>query len=247
MQVGSRLVTKLWNVARFSERFLEGYILPQGVPTLAPTDRWILSRLHRLIQRVTELFQNYDYSTAKGETESFFWTILTDNYLEMVKRRLYGDSSANRESARYTLYTVLSVIVKLFAPILPYVTEQIYQGLFAADENRSSIHLAKWPVAQQAMIDDQGELLGEALVEIATAVRRYKTVLSLALNTELPLLHLVTDNNNLASLLQDAEEDIHSVTRVLKVKVSSQIPSNSKVISNSTGVTVALISSEGLL
>ena len=88
IQMGAKLVTKLWNVARFSERFLEGYT-PQAAGDLAgqftPADRWILARLQQLIRRVTALFQDYDYAAAKSEVEIFFWRDLADNYLEMCK------------------------------------------------------------------------------------------------------------------------------------------------------------------
>ena len=71
IQVGARLVTKLWNVARFSQRFLADYC-PSTPPSLSPADRWILSRLQRLIKEATQLFRNYEFAGAKNETESFF-------------------------------------------------------------------------------------------------------------------------------------------------------------------------------
>ena len=152
IQTGAKLVTKLWNVASFSQRFLEGYCPPEQIPTLSPADRWILSRTQRLIERVTELFQGYDYAAAKSEMESFFWRDLADNYLEMAKGRLYNETSAGYDGARYTLFHVLLAMVKLFAPFLPHVTEVIYQGLFAAFEGAESVHRARWPRANAALL-----------------------------------------------------------------------------------------------
>ena len=123
IQTGAKLVTKLWNIGRFSQHFLEDYRPPAERPALSPTDRWILSRTQRLILRVTDLFRNYDYAAAKSETESFFWRGLADNYLEMSKERLYDETSEMHEGARYTLYHVLLTVVKLFAPLLPYIEE----------------------------------------------------------------------------------------------------------------------------
>ncbi len=130
IQTGAKLVTKLWNVARFSQRFLENYQPPAQHPALSPIDRWILTRTQRLIRRVTELFRNYDYAAAKSETESFFWRDLADNYLEMSKERLYAGEDERRGGARYTLYHVLLSVIKLFAPFLPYITEEMFQALF---------------------------------------------------------------------------------------------------------------------
>ena len=99
IQLGARLVTKLWNVARFSERFLENYRPPQLLPNqLSTADRWILSRMQTLIRRVTSLLESYDYAAAKNEIEIFFWGDLTDNYLEMSKQRLYNGSDLDREA-----------------------------------------------------------------------------------------------------------------------------------------------------
>ncbi|HJT56679.1 MAG TPA: valine--tRNA ligase, partial [Ktedonobacteraceae bacterium] len=98
--IGAKLVTKLWNVARFSERFLQEYRVPAEVPAFTPTDRWLLSRAQRLIMRATELLRNYEYAAAKSETESFFWRELADNYLEMSKERLYDATNEMHEGAR---------------------------------------------------------------------------------------------------------------------------------------------------
>jgi valyl-tRNA synthetase len=99
IKVGARLVTKIWNIARFAEQFLTDYTLPADPPELSPADRWILSRLQRLIERSTDLYENYDYATAKSEIETFFWTEFTDNYIEMCKQRLYERNSPGFESA----------------------------------------------------------------------------------------------------------------------------------------------------
>src|SRR5205085_7923775 len=185
---GAKLVTKLWNVARFSERFLENY-RPE-LPAFTPTDCWLLSRTQQLIGRVTELFHNYDYAAAKSETESFFWRELADNYLEMSKERLYDESSEMREGARYTLYTVLLAILKLFAPFLPYITEEIYLALFAETEGSASIHISPWPTANEAFVDDKADTAGETLIEVATAVRRYKSESNISVGTQLQRLQL---------------------------------------------------------
>ncbi len=107
IQVGAKLVTKLFNVAKFTERFLEDYSPPQAAASIislsfTPADRWILSRTQRLIQRVTALLEEYDYAAAKSEIEVFFWSELADNYLEMVKQRLYNPQHPAYPAARFT-------------------------------------------------------------------------------------------------------------------------------------------------
>lgn len=237
MQAGARLVTKFWNVASFSQRFLEGYRPPEHIPALSPADRWILSRAQRLIARVTELFRSYEYAAAKSEMEGFFWRDLADNYLEMAKGRLYNQASAG---ARYALFQALLTTVKLFAPFLPHVTETIYQMLFATGEGNESVHRARWPGANEELLDDLAEAVGEALVEVATAVRRYKSEQALSLSTELERLQLATEETSLAQALQAATEDMRSITRARRIELCERLDANLEAVKTDGIIRVAL-------
>lgn len=241
---GAKLATKLWNVARLAERVLADYAPPAMPPMLAPTDRWMMARLRRLVERVTALFQEYDYATARAETESFFWTTLADNYLELAKMRLYDASDPLGEGARYTLRTTLLTVVKLFAPFQPYVTEEIYTTLFAAEGG--SIHRASWPTAADLPTgdgsdgDDTAQTLGEALVTIATAVRRYKSEQSLSLGHELARLQIVTDDPALAESLRASATDLRSVTRAAQVEIGGQLDASLHELTADGGIRLAI-------
>ncbi|HEX3272396.1 MAG TPA: class I tRNA ligase family protein, partial [Ktedonobacterales bacterium] len=217
---GAKLVTKLWNVAKFAERFLQGDLSTTAPDTLPPTDRWLLSRAQRLIARVTALFEAYDYAAAKSEIEAFFWRDLADNYLELAKARLYEATGPAHEAARYTLGTVLLDTIKLFAPFLPHVTDEIYVGLFATSDGHRTIHRAAWPAPDETLIDEESEEAGEVIVEIATAMRRHKSEANLSLGAELPGLTLTTDSESLAEALRASEADLRSVTRAREVIVT---------------------------
>jgi valyl-tRNA synthetase len=243
IQTGYKLVNKLWNVARFSQRFLLTYAPPgkdSNLPRLSPADRWILSRTQRLVRRTTELMRNYDYAAAKSETESFFWTELADNYLEMAKLRLYDEMCATGEGARYALYHTLLATLKLFAPFVPHVTEQIYQGVFAEKEKRRSIHIAHWPVADPRFQDDEVETIGEILTAITTAVRRYKSEHSLSLGSELKQLQLATDDPALIVALWEAEDDLTSVTRAQTIRIGERLDDKLEVLPDAGPVAIAL-------
>jgi valyl-tRNA synthetase len=222
IQIGAKLVNKIWNVARFSARFIPSHPGPlsqweREKREFTPADRWLLSRIQRLIQRVTALFEDYDYAAAKAETEAFFWHF-ADNYLELAKQRLYDDDHPQRAGAVFTLHHTLLALLKLFAPILPHVTERIYLGIFAAAENES-IHASAWPVPDESMIDDEAEALGEIILEIATAVRRFKSERNLSLGTELKRLQLATDDLSLRESLPYANADLMSITRAIDIKI----------------------------
>lgn len=223
---GAKLITKLWNVARFSERFLADYQPVQEAYKLTPTDSWLLARLASLIERVSSLMRAYEYATAKSESEVFFWRDLTDNYLEMCKERLYGAAGPLREGARYTLYHALLTMLKLFAPFMPYVTEEIYRGLFARAGEPISLHLTSWPEADPAWKSSQAEATGELLLTVATAVRRYKSEAGISLGSELTRLLISTQDVHQAVLLEAAGRDILSVTRARELRVGAGIAFN---------------------
>jgi len=255
IQLGAKLVTKLWNAARFCERFLAGHQhtelsainrdLPQ-LMYLSPADRWILSRMQKLVNRVTLLLENYEYAAAKSEIENFFWNEFADNYLEMCKQRLYSGDQDHANAARVTLYNLLLTLTKLFAPFLPYITETIYQGLFAEQDlskstEFSSLHLSAWPEVNPNLENEFAEQVGAILVEIATAVRRYKSENNLSLGTELQQLLLVTEDTQLITHLTYARGDLSSVTRALGIDINIKLPKGSISILESGKINAFLV------
>lgn len=240
IRAGDKLVTKLWNVARFAERFLAenpaiGVTAAPPTDRLTVADRWLLSQMQRLIAQATERFRAYDYAAARSETEHTFWT-MADNYLEMAKKRLY-DGGPGAAGAIYTLSHALLTTVKLLAPFLPYVTEAIYQGLL---ETEDSVHNSRWPRADDALLDEAAEAAGESLVEIATAVRRYKSESGLSLGQELAHLHLDTPDPELAALLRAAEQDLASITRAVTITIGDTPPSDLTWLESDGTMRVAL-------
>lgn len=238
IKLGAKLVTKLWNVARFSQRFLVDYDPNSDSnlrsssasieKSLSPADRWILSRLQRLVRRTTDLLENYDYAAAKSEIENFFWGEFTDNYLEMCKQRLYGNEGTRKEAAAFSLYHLVLTLTKLFAPFLPFITETIYQGLFISEEEINSepfdsIHLSRWPVANSKLEDDLAEQVGVNLVDIATCVRRFKSERGLPLSTELQRMTVFHQDRRIAVQLKKSMNDLASITRVREIIVDDYL------------------------
>ncbi|UCD09854.1 MAG: valine--tRNA ligase [Dehalococcoidales bacterium] len=218
---GQKLVTKLWNVARFSSSFILDFKPPETVPLLLPTDKWVLSELQQLISDVSVSYRKYDHLTAKNRIEGYFWNTVADNYLEMVKSRLYDqpDGSIQKESARYTLYKVLNTVLKLLASVMPYITEEIYQVLFTKHEDVNSIHLAKWPVVNPELEDGYAGSVGKVLVEIATQVRRYKSENELPMSAKLQFMRVTVLSEKLRDKLNECITDIGSVTRVDNIEL----------------------------
>jgi valyl-tRNA synthetase len=236
IQLGDKLVNKLWNVARFAARFLEEDVPDrlQAWPATTPADRWILARAQEVIRTATDRLSAYEHAAAKSVVEAFFWTELADNYLEMAKMRLYDSANTGHQGARFALYHVLLATLKLFAPFLPYVTERIYRELYASEE-APSLHTAAWPVPDPGLDDPSARAAGEALVGIATAVRRYKSENGLSLAAPMRRLELSTQAPSLQEVLRQARTDLQSVTRAQESAVVAE-PSPGAAIAPTDGV-----------
>ena len=130
---GKKLITKLINASRFIFMNLKDY-KGEKPKKLEATDELFLNELNKLIEGVTEDFENYEYSLAKQKVDQFFWRDFCDNYLEIVKKRVYNGKGNEKISAQYALYNSLLTILKLFAPIIPFITEEIYQNNFKTFE-----------------------------------------------------------------------------------------------------------------
>lgn len=208
---GKRTVTKIWNAARFCFLHLKDFKPKSIFKPKDFCDRWILDRLQKTILAVTKSFENYEYSKAKRAIEEFFWHDFCDRYLEFVKYRLYRSQDKrvynfcghkkcrqiitdslwlNKEDldlAKNTLYYVLLSILKLYAPILPFICEEIYQLYFRILEKEKSIHLCQWPKVNKSYIikSEADKVEFDKVLAIVDLIRKYKTEKGISLGKEI--------------------------------------------------------------
>jgi valyl-tRNA synthetase len=211
---GRRLVTKLWNAARFAAGHLEGFT-PGETPDLHPFDRWILARLTVSIARATAGMDQYEYSSCIAEAETFFWKALCDNYLEIVKSRLYGEDQKAANAARHALYTALYGVLRLFAPVMVHITDELYNLVFRPHEKHDSIHTAPWPEAGTP--DPEALKYGEMALLVIEEARRHKSENNLSMATELSGMNVCVPEADLAAL-RGFEADLMAVTRALRME-----------------------------
>ncbi len=187
---GQKFLNKLWNASRFVSMHLQDY-RKVDKPELELIDHWILTKLNNVIRESTDSFERYEYSKAKISVEQFFWGDFCDNYLEMVKDRLYSTDEAkkvSRDAALYTLYTVLLGSLKLLGPFTPHATEEIYQCLFRESHGFESLHVSSWPQAEALWDDSDALRLGDAATVIVSTLRQYKNANNLAQNAPLSMV-----------------------------------------------------------
>lgn len=211
----ARFLTKLWNVSRFIEGRLEDF--PGGKAELSLTDRWIISKLQRLITEVRGNFDAYVFNIPLQSIRSFIWHELADYYLEMVKHRLYKPELYGEDSkiaAQYTLNYVLENILRLLAPVAPHISEELYTEMF----KEKSVHLRAFPAADKGLIDEKAEKACELLVEIVNQIRKYKTDNNLSLGAELEKLVIQTPD---VEIVKSLEKDIKGTGRIQTVEVKT--------------------------
>ncbi len=207
---GRKLINKLLNASKFVFMNLEGYDgkKPQRLELI---DELFLNKTKKLIYSVTESFEKYEYSKAKNEVEQFFWSDFCDNYLEIVKKRVYQGEGEKKLSAQYALYKSLLIILKMIAPIMPFITEEIYQEYFKKIEKDNSIHISEWPDDKAKYNEDSSF---ETFVEILAKIRQEKTNAQKAMNSEIVL----TLEKDVYKKLEGMLEDLKNVTNATEIK-----------------------------
>jgi valyl-tRNA synthetase len=201
---GARLANKLWNAAKLIDKISERGAV-QNITNVI--DKWVLSRAMLIVSEATELFEEYNYAGARRVVEEFFW-FFSDNYLEFVKYRFYN----NDKSASYSLRKAFLVIIKMLAPFIPYITEEIYQNIYkGAEESPHSIHLSGWPAYEEGLYDEEAMKEGDSAQKIVAVIRSWKHDNGLALNAELS--ELIVEGGDLKA----TERDIKGAMNIKKI------------------------------
>ncbi|QIM21282.1 valine--tRNA ligase [Phycicoccus sp. HDW14] len=185
IKVGRRLAIKVLNASKFALSFgsVEGDLAAQVTD---PLDLSVLAGLREVVEKATAGFEAWDHTRALEATESFFWTFC-DDYLELVKDRAYGSrGEEGAASARATLRIVLDVLLRLFAPVLPFVTEEVWSWTHDA----GSVHRAPWPTVDEVPAGGDPAVLAAVGAALAV-VRKAKSEAKVGMRAEVPVATLV--------------------------------------------------------
>lgn len=195
---------KLWNAARFVLMNTEEQDcgINGGELKYSEADKWIVSRLNQVIANTTDAIDNYRFDHAAQEIYEFTWNEYCDWYLELSKISLQSDNEALQRGTRQTLLTVLETILRLAHPVMPFITEEIWQRVAPlAGVQAETIMLQPYPVADDTQIDAQAVDAIEWTKQFILGVRRIRGEMNIAPGKPLPVLLenvTETDENHLA-------------------------------------------------
>jgi valyl-tRNA synthetase len=221
MKIGRRLAIKLLNATRFALNLSPDSLCTDDADPAAvtePLDRALVASLAALVAQATEAFDAYDYARALERTEAFFWSFC-DDYLELVKSRAYGGdtfSEAETASARATLDIALSVLLRLFAPFLPFAAEEVWSWWRVG-----SVHRAPWP-----RVDELGDVTAgdpatlAATAAVLGAIRRAKSDAKASMRTAVELV-IVRDTPEHLAHLELAARDLREAGNVAELRTEA--------------------------
>ncbi|MFZ5353916.1 MAG: valine--tRNA ligase [Bacillota bacterium] len=213
-----RFLTKLWNASKFAIMHLADYDNKKPQKLMA-SDKWIISGFNQTMTKAKGYLDRYEIGAARQAIDDFFWNDFCDNYLELVKDRLYKPEvhgAEERTSGQHALYKVLLGILKLYSIYVPHITEEIYQAYFAEKENLLSIHTSQWDEGSET--DIKLQRFGYMLDEILKEVRKYKSENNLSLRAELKKL-ILTIPDEAVGLMKDALLDIKICTASESIEI----------------------------
>ncbi|MBQ3334719.1 MAG: valine--tRNA ligase [Eubacteriaceae bacterium] len=210
-------LNKIWNAARFVLMYLDEDVETDlSKVNLETTDRWILSRMNTVIGEVSVNMDKYELGIAASKIYEFTWNEFCDWYIELVKVRLNGDDGDSKAAACATLVTVLTNILKMLHPVIPFITEEIYHYLPGAGE---AMIIADWPKANDALYDEAAENKIGYLSEVIRALRKIRKEADVP-NKKKAAVYIVSDNKARHELLSKESEILSrmgSVSEVLSI------------------------------
>jgi valyl-tRNA synthetase len=213
-EMARNFANKIWNAARFVLMNLGSEAEPEEASKIPDTsrlqlaDRWILSRLHETIRIVNDSFGTYDFDEACKALYSFIWSEYCDWYLELAKPRLQSEST-DAAVVRAVLSHVQETTMRLLHPLMPFITEEIWQTL---PHDGDSIMVADYPVFDPERIDKEAESQMELLMELARSIRNIRAELGVAPGKEIAAF-VISRNADVTAVLEANKGNLESLTR----------------------------------
>ncbi|ADQ06965.1 valyl-tRNA synthetase [Caldicellulosiruptor hydrothermalis 108] len=232
VEANRNFANKIWNAARFVLMNLDiDTSFKPDASKFTFTERWILSRLDTLVREVTENLEKFEIGIAAQKLYDFIWDEFCDWYIEMSKPTLYNKEASNNKEVQYVLLTVLTDVLKLLHPFMPFVTEEIYLNLPHVEE---SLVIATWPKPRGYQFTEDIQMV-EKLIELIRSLRNLRLERNIKPDIK-PKVYIKTDELSMANQLSLWEIYVKRLANFDQVIISNEVPEDSVALVLSWGV-----------
>lgn len=215
-------INKIWNASRYVIMNLDDETkaeLPADLSVLTLADKWILSRLNETIASVTKNFDKFEFGEAGRSLYNFIWNDFADWYIEMTKETLNGNDEAAKKNVQAVLAYVLDNTLRLLHPIMPFVTEAIWQEM---PHDGESIVVAAYPEEKAELDNPTAEADFQSLTDLIKAVRTIRTEANAPMSTEIDVL-IKTSDENLARIFDENSDYINRFVNPKSLEISADV------------------------
>lgn len=215
-------INKIWNASRYVIMNLDDETkaeLPADLSVLTLADKWILSRLNETIASVTKNFDKFEFGEAGRSLYNFIWNDFADWYIEMTKETLNGNDEAAKKNVQAVLAYVLDNTLRLLHPIMPFVTEAIWQEM---PHDGESIVVATYPEVKAELDNPTAEADFQSLTDLIKAVRTIRTEANAPMSTEIDVL-IKTSDENLARIFDENSDYINRFVKPKSLEISADV------------------------
>lgn len=237
LKIGGKLLNKLWNAARFVAEHVQDVHPLHGVDIVeGAVNQWILHRVTSTFSAYAAYFENNEFSLALGAAEQFFWNDYCDNYLEFIKPILFNPESYSSElvaATRGTLAHVTLRILQFFAPSMPFITEHLYQLIFAQKLEMPSLHRTVFTGIQKSFDFSGAVTVMENFVQVVDMVRKLKSEHNLSLKTPLSAAVLVCSQEQ-ETILRTVENIIAPLIKAEAIEYVRESAAGSQLVSSTS-------------
>jgi len=236
LRIGNKLLTKMWNAFRFISQHLGDGRL-KGVNIGDQLNRWLLHKVTETYKIYQKNFDAYEYQMALETIERFFWQDFCDNYLELVKDRLFNPQNYDQsivDATRFGLYQTGYAIIQMFAPFIPHLTETLYQKFYRQHEKIISLHNSTFDNHRFSDNFPESVQLIDKVLDIVATVRKLKSEKQVSLKTSIEQLIIYTSDQALIKLLSNQLELLAGITKSQSV-VFDQAELDDSVVSEDDG------------
>ena len=223
VESASNFANKLWNASKFVLMNLQDYDGTYDEKDLCKEDKWILSKLNRLIKEVTNNIDNFDIGVSTQKIYDFIWNEFCNWYIEMTKVRLYDKENKTRKAAQYVLNKVLCDSLKLLHPVMPFVTDEIYTKLYNDDD---SIMISKWPEYDEKYNYEKDEDEIEKFKTIITEIRNIRSNMNVHPSRKSKLIIVTENYKDLATESEDLFKKLGFAEEIELKDNKNDIPQN---------------------